>query len=126
MAGHSCGLRITRVYPCVAHASKACAAVQFMEGVRDCSCLLLSVNGNRNLTSWRNVKTDQLRCSWFVGRSGDAAEVSVFEPVGVAFEGDDVGVVDEPVDHRGGDDLIAEHFAPAAERLVAGDDERGA
>ena len=87
---------------------------------------VIVVNGNRNLTSWRNVKTDQLRCSWFVGRSGDAAEVSVFEPVGVAFEGDDVGVVDEPVDHRGGDDLIAEDLAPPAERLVAGDDERGA
>ena len=44
--------------------------------------------------------------SWscFVGGGcGDAAEVAVFEPVGVAFEGDDVGVVDEPVDHGGGE-----------------------
>ena len=32
-------------------------------------------------------------------------------------------MVDEPVDHRGGDDLVAEHLAPAAERLVAGDDQ---
>jgi hypothetical protein len=32
-------------------------------------------------------------------------------------------VVDEPVDHGGGDNLIAEHFAPAAEGLVAGDDQ---
>ena len=61
-----------------------------------------------------------------VGRVGeDAAEVSVFEPVGVAFEGDDFGVVDEPVDHGRGDDLVAEDFAPAAEWLVAGDDQRG-
>ena len=53
----------------------------------------------------------------------DAAEVSVFESVGVAFEGDDFGVVDEPVDHGSGDDLVAEDFAPAAEWLVAGDDQ---
>ena len=43
---------------------------------------------------------------------GDAAEVSVAEPVGVAFEGDDLGVVDEPVDHCGGDDVVAEDLAP--------------
>jgi hypothetical protein len=35
----------------------------------------------------------------------DAAEVAVFEPVTVAFEGEDFAVVDEPVDHRGGGDL---------------------
>jgi site-specific DNA recombinase len=40
--------------------------------------------------------------------------------------GDDFGVVDEPVDHGSGDDLVAEDFAPAAERLVGGDDQAGA
>ena len=44
-------------------------------------------------------------------RLRDAAEVSVSEPVGVAFEGDDFGV-DEPVDHGGGVVVAAEHFAP--------------
>jgi hypothetical protein len=34
-------------------------------------------------------------------------------------------VVDEAVDHGGGDDVVAEHLAPAAEGLVAGDDEAG-
>jgi hypothetical protein len=34
-------------------------------------------------------------------------------------------VVDEPVDHRGGDDVVAEDLAPASERLVGGDDEAG-
>jgi hypothetical protein len=58
--------------------------------------------------------------------AGNAAEVAVLEAVAVALEGDDFGVVDEPVDHGGGDDLVAEDLAPAAERLVAGDDERGA
>jgi hypothetical protein len=53
-----------------------------------------------------------------------AAEVAVFEPVAVALEGDDFGMVDEAVDH-GGDDFVAEDLAPAAEGLVAGDDERG-
>ena len=56
---------------------------------------------------------------------GDAAEVAVLEAVGVAFEGDDVGVVDQAVDHRGGHDVVAEDFAPAAEGLVGGDDQRG-
>jgi len=35
-------------------------------------------------------------------------------------------VMDEPVDHRGGDYLVAEGLSPPAERLVAGHDERGA
>ena len=55
-----------------------------------------------------------------------AAEVAVAEPVAVALEREDLGVVDEPVDHRGGDDLVAEDLAPAGEGLVAGDDQRGA
>src|SRR6266508_375934 len=64
--------------------------------------------------------------SCFVGRGGgDAAEVSVFESVAVAFEGDDFGVVDQPVDHGGGDDVVAEDLAPAAEDFVAGDDQAG-
>ena len=42
---------------------------------------------------------------------GDAAEVAVAEPVAVAFEGYDVGVVDEPVDH-GGDDVVTEYLSP--------------
>src|SRR4051794_494644 len=35
------------------------------------------------------------------------------------------GVVDEAVDHGGGDDVVAEDLAPAAEDLVAGDDQGG-
>jgi len=54
-----------------------------------------------------------------------AAKVAVPEAVGVAFEGDDVGLVDEAVDHGRGDGVVAEDLAPAAEELVAGDDERG-
>jgi hypothetical protein len=34
-------------------------------------------------------------------------------------------VVDEAVDHGGGDDIVAEHLSPAAELLVGGDDQGG-
>src|SRR5260370_25817755 len=72
--------------------------------------------GHRYAAAWRSLLT---------GRSGDPAEVPVLQPVGVAFEGDDFGVVDEPVDHRCGDDVVAEHLTPPAERLVGSDDEGG-
>src|SRR4051812_20995438 len=51
---------------------------------------------------------------WLCGLGGcwDAAEVAVFEPVAVALERDDLGVVDQPVDHRCGDDVVTEHLAP--------------
>ena len=42
-----------------------------------------------------------------------------------SVSGDDFGVVDEAVDHGGGHDVIAEHFAPAAEGFVGGDDQAG-
>jgi hypothetical protein len=61
-----------------------------------------------------------------LGGRGDAAEVAVFESVGVSFEGGDFGVVDEAVDHGCCDDIVAEDFAPAAEGFVAGDDQAGA
>jgi hypothetical protein len=47
------------------------------------------------------------------------ARVAVFEAVGIAFEGEDLGVVIEAVDHRGGGHFFAEDLAPRAERLVA-------
>ena len=40
------------------------------------------------------------------------------ESVAGAFEGEYVGVVDDAVDHRGGDGLVSEHAAPAGERQV--------
>ena len=67
------------------------------------------------------------RSGGFGGSGGRrAGEVAVFEAVAVAFEREDFGVVDEPVDHRGGDDLVAEDLAPGRERLVGGDDHAGA
>ena len=45
------------------------------------------------------------------------------ESVAGAFEGEYVGVVDDAVDHRGGDCLISEHAAPAGERQVRGEDQ---
>jgi hypothetical protein len=42
----------------------------------------------------------------------------VGESVGVAVEGNDVGVVDQAVDDGGGHDLVAEDVAPPAEGPV--------
>ena len=42
----------------------------------------------------------------------------VFEPAGVAAEGDDFGVVEEPVEDGGGEDLVAEDAAPFGEAHV--------
>ena len=47
----------------------------------------------------------------------------VLEAITVAFEADDVGVVNDPVDHRGGDGEVAEDVAPAGEWQVAGHDQ---
>jgi hypothetical protein len=38
-------------------------------------------------------------------------------PAGVAAEGDDFGVVEEPVEDGGGEDLVAEDAAPFGEAL---------
>src|SRR6202040_2486182 len=85
-----------------------------------------TVNDGRILTPFRRLKVDPLlvdRSSVFgSGRGRDAAEIAVFESVAVSFEGDDFGMVDEAVDHGCGDDVVTEHFAPAAELLVGGDD----
>lgn len=45
--------------------------------------------------------------------------------VGITFDGDDLGVVDESVDGGCGDDFVAEGFAPAGEGQVRGDQDRG-
>ena len=43
----------------------------------------------------------------------------------MAFEGQDVGVVDDAIDHRGGDGVVTEDVSPPGERQVAGQDDRG-
>jgi hypothetical protein len=40
------------------------------------------------------------------------SEVAVFESVAVALEADELGVVDESVDHRDGGHVVAEDLAP--------------
>jgi hypothetical protein len=39
------------------------------------------------------------------------------QPIAVSLEGQDLGVVDEPVDHRRGDDLVAEDRPHEENRL---------
>jgi hypothetical protein len=48
------------------------------------------------------------------------------ESVALALERDHGGVVDEPVDQRGGDHGVAEDLAPLLEAAVRGDDDRAA
>jgi hypothetical protein len=57
----------------------------------------------RPLVETAQVKIDPWLVMVVVGRVFGAAEVSVFEPVEVTVEGGDLGVVDEPIDHRSGD-----------------------
>lgn len=47
------------------------------------------------------------------------------EPVAVAFEADDLGVVDDPVDHGRSDGQVSEDVAPAGEREVRRQDHGG-
>ena len=47
------------------------------------------------------------------------------EPVAVAFKADDVGVVDDPVDHGRGDGQVPEDVAPPGEREVGRQDHGG-
>ena len=88
-----------------------------------------AVSARRKFGRFCSLKVRPLRC-WslcrVLGSGGwQRVDAAVLESVGAAFEGEDVGVVDDPVDHRGGDDLVAEHVAPAGEGQVAGEDERG-
>ena len=55
----------------------------------------------------------------------EAVDPASAEPVAGAFEVEYVGVVDDAIDHRGCDGLVAEDAAPAGEREVAGQDQRG-
>ena len=57
--------------------------------------------------------------------AGEAVDAASAEPVAGSFEGEDVGVVDDAVDHGGGDGLVAEHASPAGERQVGGQDQGG-
>src|SRR5256885_1876916 len=60
------------------------------------------------------------------GACGAGVEVLAAQPVAVAFEAEDFGVVDQPVDHRGGGHVVAEDLSPRAERLVGRAESRGA
>ena len=62
---------------------------------------------------------NQATWSWLLCRvvcsgGGQGVDSGVFEAVAGSFEGQDFGVVHDAVDHRGGDDLVAEDIAPRA------------
>ena len=45
------------------------------------------------------------------------------QPIALAFDGNDVAVVEQPVQDGRGQDVVAEHLAPVPHRLVAGEDD---
>ena len=49
----------------------------------------------------------------------------VSEPVACAFEVEDVGLVDDSIDHRRGHNLVGEDLAPPGEGQVAGHNQGG-
>lgn len=72
------------------------------------------VDDGRSLTPWREM--DPLRfcqSSVFGCCAGPA-----FEAVAAALEGDDLGVLDQPVDHGSGHHVVAEHLALPAQGLL--------
>src|SRR6266540_4781807 len=82
-----------------------------------------SVNASRKLTPCGSGKIDP-------GGVGSVAVGAVFlgqqlaalaGAVGVTGEGEDLGVVDQPVDHRCGHDVVGEGLTPAPEGQVRGD-----
>lgn len=53
----------------------------------------------------------------------EAVDASAFESVAGAFQGEDLSVVDDAVDHGRGYGLVTEDPAPAGERQVRGQDQ---
>ncbi len=55
-------------------------------------------------------------------RVNDPGFQTVFHPVGIPFEAQDVGMVEKTVEGRRGNSLVRHHFCPAAKRLVGRQD----
>ena len=49
------------------------------------------------------------------------AVVGFLDPIGFAFDGDDLGVVHQTVDQRDDTGGVGEHLAPLGERAIGGD-----
>lgn len=58
-----------------------------------------------------------------VGGAGQGVGAEGLEPVAGAFEGVDLGVVDDAVDHGRGDGDVAEDLTPPGEGQIAGEDQ---
>src|SRR3989442_1926749 len=73
------------------------------------------------------MKTDPpsiyLRSLLCSARRRNAAKFTVLQPIGVALQRDDLGVMHEPIDPGGGGDVVTENLAPPTEGLVARDDQ---
>src|SRR6266496_3410814 len=74
-------------------------------------------------TPWRAGWAGGLAVGLWHGRGGGGGGAVVFHAPAGPVDGDDVAVVEEPVEDGGGEDLVGEDLAPFAEGLVAGDDD---
>src|SRR6266516_800393 len=73
-------------------------------------------------TPWRAGWAGGLAVGLWHGRGGVGGGAVVFHAPAGPVDGDDVAVVEEPVEDGGGEDLVGEDLAPFAEGLVAGGD----
>src|SRR3954453_16539959 len=66
-------------------------------------------------------------CGVWMAVGGESEGVqAAFEPVARAVDGETLGVVEEPVEDRGGERFVAEGVGPLADGLVGRDDRRPA
>jgi len=81
-----------------------------------------NVNTGRKLGHFHRLKSrppgqssQGHRCA---GLGSMVDEFLVSQAIGVSLQGQDFGMMHEPIDHGGGDDRIAEDLTPSGERLV--------
>src|SRR3546814_744335 len=70
---------------------------------------------------WTHLGKPGSRALLLGGGLHQAGTALLAQPIAVAADGDDLAVVQQAIEDRGGDDGIAEHAAPFPDRAVAGD-----
>jgi hypothetical protein len=111
------------------HFSPTLLAHQQAESVTPTSQEITLVGVGGAAAEARRAEVEQCRrgaAGWGSVFDRRAGQISVFEAVVVASEGEDLGGVDEQVDHCGGGDFVARDLASGAERLSGRDDQAGA
>src|SRR5207249_3162611 len=87
--------------------------------VRVRSVVTWSVGDTSFASWWRAVEGE---AGWRDGRREEAGALLLAQAGALAADVEDVAVVQEPVEDRGGDHGVAAHLAPLAEALVGRED----